>query len=139
MYKIDLLTVFRAAAAFLTLMTVGFAQGQALETIEKRRIENAIELSIVFASPVQYLRHTPPNSGKLVRIYVQLSGIGLDPAHLIPSTRRLPRVNNEPEIIVRFPVDNSLLILFDQPVSFTVQPGTDGRSIRVRLDLAPLK
>jgi hypothetical protein len=108
---------------------VGYSQ--AIDTVDvQRRSDSEAEIIIRFATRVQYLRHAPQGTGSSVRIYVMLTGGGLQPGDLIPQTKRLPKQDSLPQTTISFPeLDNSLLVSFEQPVRFSVSPGPDGRSI----------
>jgi hypothetical protein len=106
---------------------------QVIDSIDaQRRGSSEAEVVIRFAMQVQYLRHAPRDVGSSVRIYVQLTGSGLQPSDLIPQTMRLPKQDFLPQTSVSFPESgNSILVNFDQTVRFSVSPGPDGRSINL--------
>ena len=110
------------------------AQAQAMDSVEIERRGNVTEINVRFMTYVRYLRHAPADFGRSVRIYVQFTGGGLQPGDLLPQTKHFSKTSETPQISVSFPEsDNSMMIAFDQPMKFTVRPGSDGRSISVQL------
>ncbi len=114
------------------------SHAQAIDSMDlQRRGTGEAEIVIRFSTQVQYLRHAPRDVGNSVRIYVLLTGGGLQPSDLLPQSKRLPREDSLPQATVSFPeLDNSVLVSFDQSVRFSVTPGPDGRSILVRFSLS---
>jgi hypothetical protein len=116
----------------------GAAAAQAVDSVDVERIGNQAEISIRFITQIQYLRHTPPDSGRSLRVYVRLTGPGVETSDLAPETTRLPKVAYLPQFSVAFPEsDGSMLIIFDQPTTFSVRPKPDGRSISVLVPVLP--
>lgn len=109
------------------------SHAQLIDTVDvQRRSANEAEVIIRFAAQVQYLRHAPRDAGRSVHIYIALTGAGVQPGDLVPQTLRLPKQDFMPQIAVSFPEPgNSVLVSFDQNVRFSVNPGSDGRSIRL--------
>ena len=140
LFKMRLTIYVSLIIAICTGLTASVARGQALDSVDIERRGNATEINVRFITYVQYLRHAPPDFGKSLRIYVQLTGGGVQPSDLIPLTKRFSRTGETPQITVSFPEsDNSLLITFDQPTKYAVRPGSDGRSIIVLLPAAAEK
>jgi len=85
-----------------------------------------------FTTPVQYLRHTPPHSGTVLRIFLQLLGPGLQPDDLVPMTLQYRGGDRVPSFTVSYPeTDNALVVSFAREVRFSVGQGPDNRSILI--------
>ena len=120
-------------AALCACLMTSHVFGQAVDNIAIERRGNATVINVRFITFVQYLRHTPPDSGNSLQIYVQLTG-SVPPSDLVPHTTRIPRAGDTPEITVRFPdIGNSLRVTFDQSQKFTVSSSPDGRGIVIAL------
>jgi hypothetical protein len=111
------------------------ARSEVLDALEITRHGNEAEITVRFTTTMQYLRHTPLGSGKLLNINIQLLGIGAqisDLEDLVQSVRHSPATDMVPRFKVTYPEANgSILIEFDQSTAFTVRPGRDGRSISI--------
>ena len=130
-----LITALIAVAATVISESV-FAQ--AIDRVDVTRLNGNAEITIRFITQIQYLRHTPLDSGKTLRIYVRLTGSGIQPNDLIPETSRVPKSEFVPRFSVAFPEpDGAMLIIFDQPTRFVVRPNADARSISVVLPVTP--
>lgn len=109
---------------------------QVFDGVEFERRSDVIVVKAKFAAYVQLMRYAPLASGKDLRIYINFTGVGVDPNDLRPQTMRFPREGDIPEMTVRFPEpDNSLLVIFDQPTKYTVRSGSDGRSVIILLPI----
>ena len=113
--------------------------GQAIDSVDVERIGNEAEITIRFITQIQYLRHAPTDSGKSLRIYLRLTGPGIQESDLIvPGTTRLPKTAYLAQFSVTFPEsDRALLIAFDQSTRYIVRPKPDGRSIGIRVPVLP--
>ena len=138
MFTIRIRGLMRAMLAVCALLAAGPAPGQALDSVDVQRRANEVEITVRFATQVQYLRHAPPDFGKSLRIYLRLSGFGIQESDIRPETKRPPKTEGVPQFTVSYPeLDGAMLIAFDQPIRFTVRPGSDGRSISILVPVLP--
>ncbi len=131
----------RIALVVGCVVAASLARGETLDRIEVQRHGKAAEIVIHFTTQVQYLRHAPRDSGKVLSVYLQLTGIGTGPSDLndlVLSTRHSPPTDMVPPFTVTYPGTNgSILIEFDTPTRFSVRPGQDGRSLSVIVPILP--
>jgi len=129
----------RAILATCALLAAGVTRAQLLDSVDIHPAGSNSEIVVRFATPVQYLRHAPPASGKTLRIYLQLTGgAGIQPGDLLPATMRSPQSDLVPKFTVTFPESgNAIMIDFDREIRFSVYPGADGRSIGVLVPSSP--
>lgn len=109
------------------------ARAQILDSVDVQVGEGPTsQILIRFTTPVQYLRHTPPDSGATLRIFVQLIGPGVQPEDLVPTTLQYGGSERVPSFTVSYPeTDNALVISFAREVRFSVAQGPDNRSILI--------
>lgn len=109
------------------------ARAQILDSVEVQEGEGPrSQILVRFTTPVQYLRHTPPDSGTTLRIFVQLLGPGVQPEDLIPTTLPYRGSERVPGFTVSYPeTDNALVISFAREVRFSVSQGPDNLSILI--------
>ena len=105
---------------------------QAIESIDVQRRGKEAEISIRFAAPIQFVRHAPADSGKLLRIYPRASEAGSKGASTAAETLRLPETDMVPRFTATYPdAENALAIEFDRLTRFTLRKGADDRSINI--------
>ena len=109
------------------------ARAQLLDSIDVQEGEGPrSQILVRFTTPVQYLRHTPPDSGTTIRIFVQLLGPGIHPEDLMPITLQYRGSKRVPRFTASYPeTDNALVVSFDREVRFSVGQGPDNRSILI--------
>jgi hypothetical protein len=133
-----MLRLASAICIVATAMCANTAFAQAIDSVDVARSGNEAEITVRFVTQIQYLRHAPPDSGRSLRVYVRITGPGIQPADLMPETTRLPKVEYLPQFSVTYPEsDGAMLITFDRPVSFLVRPAPDGRSVSVKVPVLP--
>lgn len=123
-------------AVFVTsalLLGARSARAQILDSVDVQEGEGPTSQILVrFTTPVQYLRHTPPDSGTTLRIFVQLLGPGIQPEDLLPITLQYRGSKRVPRFTVSYPeTDNALVVSFAREVRFSVGQGPDNRSILI--------
>jgi hypothetical protein len=113
------------------------AHAQLLDNLEVHDGEgNASQVIVRFAAPVQFLRQTPLGSGRTLRVYIQVTGLGVQPSDLIPTTLRFPGSARVPPFSATFPdTGNALVLTFEREVRFSAGPGPDSRSIAVAVSV----
>ena len=127
----------RASFAALALLASSAACAQLLEQLDVDSEGRTATIVVRFAAPVQYLRHTPLSSGRTLRIYLQVTGRGMQPGDMVPVTLRSQGDTRVPRFSATFPdAGNALMLEFDRTVKFEVGPGPDGRSIVLTLPAA---
>ncbi len=121
---------------------------QLMDDIEISPAGEAVRARIQFTVPLRYLRHFPPAQGQLLNVYLQavsaedlLATLGQRP---VDEVRRSPRSPLLPCFKVTYvpPRDArrdplQLVIQFERSVSYTVRPGTDGRSLLIDVAATP--
>lgn len=128
-----------AAAVFCVGLTAGaFAQavtarGELVEGVDIERRGAEALISIRFTVPIAYVRHSPAESGRSLRIYPGPSGAGESATR---GVLRLPATDMVPQFTLSYPEpDGALLIEFDRPTRFEVNPNS--RSITVTIPVLP--
>jgi hypothetical protein len=123
----------------VALMLAGSAaQAQFIDRVEISRKGQEAEIRIRFAEQIQYLRHVPPEEGKILRVFIRLMHSNLHEGDLMTETLRSPKTDLVPAFSVTYPdLNDAILITFAQSTRFTVRPGTDSRSIIVTLPVLP--
>jgi hypothetical protein len=120
----------RAALLACLVCAAGAARAHILEGLEVERQGKQALIHIRFNTQVQYLRHTPPNTGKTLLIYVQVTGERASGAAAGPQTVSLPTTDVVPHVAVTYPgAGNSVQVEFSQVTSYNVTWSVDGRSI----------
>ena len=128
------LRAFLSATFFVcAALATSVAHAQLLDGLDVVDGEgDASQVLVRFAAPVQFLRQTPLGSGRTLRVYIQVTGPGVQPGGLIPTTLRFPGSARVPPFSATFPeTGNALLLVFEREVSFSAGPGPDSRSIAV--------
>ncbi len=129
---------FAAAALCVGLMAGGpahaeKARGDLIEGVDVERRGDDALIKVRFTVPIAYVRHSPAESGTSLRIYPGLTGAAESTTR---GVLRLPKTDMVPQFTVSYPEpDDALLIQFDRPTRFEVQPGV--QSIAVRIPVLP--
>jgi hypothetical protein len=116
------------------------ARAELIDNISVTRVGDNAEIEVRFSLRVQYLRHFPKSEGDTLRVNVSLVPInGIMPL-VEREIRRSPKNNLLPPFTVTYPDQSgAVLIQFAEAVKFRVGPGSDTRSIRIRVALPPQK
>lgn len=105
-----------------------------MDRIEVMRMGKEAEITIRFSTRIQYLRHGPAKPGKLLRVYIRLVDSDVAESDLMQQTLSSPHTDIVPRFTVTYPeLSNGMLITFAQETSWDVRPGTDGRSIVIKV------
>ena len=109
------------------------ARAQLLDSLDVQEGEGPrSQILVRFTTAVQYLRHTPPDSGTTLRIFVQLLGPDVQPEDLLPVTLQYRGSQRVPAFTASFPeTSDALVISFEREVRFSVGQGPDNRSILI--------
>ncbi|BCB26439.1 hypothetical protein SKTS_13250 [Sulfurimicrobium lacus] len=128
----------RHVLAIVLLTVCSLAQAQIVDHISVTPHEHDAEIVIQFAPKILYLRHTPLHEGKDLRVFIRLLDADLLENDLAQETVSAPKTDRVPDIKVTYPeLVNGMLVAFSRSTSFTVRPGTDGRSIVITVPLLP--
>lgn len=129
--------LLRATFFAFAALAATAAHAQLLDNLEVHDGEgDASQVIVRFAAPVQFLRQTPLGSGRTLRVYIQVTGLGVQPDDLIPTTLRYPGSARVPPFSATFPdTGNALVLTFEREVSFSARPGPDNRSIAVAVSV----
>ena len=131
------LLIWSGAIAILCMPSL--PRAQVLEEIAVRRVGDTAEIEVFFNLRVRYLRHFPLDRGDTLRVFVALMPVnGVIPL-MVQDFRTSPPNELIPPFTLMFPDRGALRIEFATPVSFKVGPGSDARSIRIRVPLPPAK
>ena len=102
-----------------------------IDRIEINRAGDEAEIHIQFDVRIQYLREASLKNGE-IHIFIQLLEADPDSASLLPEAKDSPPTDITPHFSVAYPgLDSSLIIKFDNEVSYRIRPGGDGRSINI--------
>ena len=107
------------------------AYAHVIDRIEINQEKDEAEIQIQFDVHVQYMREASFDNGEIHIFFKQLEA---DPSgtRLVPEAIDSPPTDIAPHFTVNFPgLDASLIIKFDDTVSYRIRPGKDGRSISV--------
>ncbi len=134
-----------AGLCLLALVSPASAQpmlGRKLRTADVRKDEEGWTIDVRFEVPIRYLRHSPQNSGRSLRIQVDPVDLGSTPETPVPQENLpLSPTTRGPVRQIRydasFPGAQFVEIFFDEPVRFEVDQGSDFRSLKIRLQ--PMK
>lgn len=142
----DNAVILAAVAKFARFVFLLFALGGAnafaavIETIDVARVGDQAEITIRFATEIQYTRHSPTDEGKFLRIFFRLTKPGFSESELMQEVRRSPKNDLLPPFTVAYPeLINGMLVTFAKPTKYIVRGGDDSRSIVVMVPLTPPK
>jgi hypothetical protein len=133
---------FKRLLTLCLLAAVAFfgidANAQFFDRIEIARKGKEAEIRLQFSVQLQYLSHTPPGEGELLRIAVRLVNSSLPPGEQVQETMRSPATDLVPDFTVTYPdLNDAILVTFSRPTRFSVRPGTDSRSIIITVPVQP--
>ena len=112
-------------------MGIRNAEAHVIDRIEINRVGDEAEIQVFFDVKIQYLREASLDNGE-VRLYFNMLEPDPDRDRLVPEGMNPPPADFAPHFTVTYPAfDSSLAIKFDNPVSYRVNPGSDGRSISI--------
>ena len=126
-------------AALMALALPLTAATRLLDYIELDGQNGSVRVKVSFTIPLSYLRHFPPENGEILNVFLQPASpadVRETLGHTTDEIRRSPRnpllpcftvTYVQPRDAQRDPVQ--LVFQFDQPVSYRLEPGTDGRSL----------
>jgi hypothetical protein len=116
--------------ALILLGPIDAAWSQILDRMEVSRINGVAEIRIGFSTQVQYLRHSPEAKGKVLNVFLRVIGSTGPEAEAPEETLRAPPTDIVPEFTVVYPrLGNAMVITFSQETTWSVKPGSDGRSV----------
>ncbi len=122
---------FVATGLLLSVVSVQSAQAHVIERIEINRNGNEAEIQIQFDVRIQYLREASLKNGE-VHVFINLLETDPDRTVQVPEAMDSPPSNISPHFRASYPgLDSSLTIKFDNPVTYRVRAGKDGRSISI--------
>ena len=109
-----------------------------IDEIVVTRVGKVAEIEVRFSRRVRYLRHFPLDKGDMLRVDIGLLPLDGDIPLAVLERRRVPRNELLEAFEVMLSEQGSVLeVKFAAPVSFRVGPGSDGRSIRIRVPVRP--
>jgi tetratricopeptide (TPR) repeat protein len=127
------------SGAIAALCIPSLPRAQILNEISVQRVGDVAEIEVFFNLRVRYLRHFPLDHGKTLRVFVALIPVDGVIPQVVQDFRTSPPNKGIPPFTVLFPDQGALRIQFATPVHFKVGPGSDARSIRIRVILPPPK
>lgn len=131
--------LMKFVGALITAMLVSAnAFANVIESIDIARVEDKAQITIRFATEIQYLRHGPEDEGKFLRIFFRVSKPGFSESDVMQETLRSPPSDLMPRFSLAYPeLVNGMLISFAKTTKYTVKPGGDARSILIFVPLTP--
>lgn len=127
---------FARFALVLSLLTSAHAFAAVMDTIDVARVGDQAEITVRFTTEIQYIRHTPGNEGKFLRVFFRITQAGFSESELMQEVRRSPKSDLIPAFTVAYPeLVNGMLITFAKTTKYIVRPGDDNRSIVVMVPL----
>lgn len=119
-----------------TLLLSANASANVIDAIEISRVDDKAQITIRFATEIQYLRHGPDDEGKFLRIFFRIAKPGFSENDVMQETLRSPPSDLIPRFTVAYPeLVNGMLITFAKTTKFSVKPGGDARSILIFVPL----
>jgi len=110
------------------------ANASVIDGIEVAPLGSQTQITIRFATEIQYLRHAPDREGRQLRIFFRLTKPGFAENELMQEVRSSPKTKLAPPFTLIYPeLVNAMLVSFARSTSFTVRPGNDSRSIVILL------
>lgn len=139
----------RSLAFLLVACAVpAIAAARLIDDIDVRGSSGMARITVGFTVPMNYLRHFPTSRGEILNVFLQpVSREGLRETRGHPATdeiRRSPRnallpcftvTYVQPQNVQRDPVQ--LVFQFDKPVTYRIEPGSDGRSLVLHVPAQP--
>ena len=114
------------------------AHAQILDRIDVVPGDKEAEFVIRFGVNILYQRHSPPNEGTLVRVFLRLVASEIPESDVMQETMRSPKTARLPTVTVLYPeLINGMLVTFSHATRYSVRPGTDGRSIVITVPMLP--
>lgn len=113
------------------------AVARILENVEVSEAGGSALIDANFAVPVQYVKHFPTASAKILQIYLRVTAISKGDKQSLVERRSVsaPPGSRVPLLDVIYKADGvegpHLVVRFSEPVSFAVRQGDDNRSIRI--------
>lgn len=121
-----------------SLLASTSAFASVIDSIDVSRVGEQAEVTIRFATEIQYLRHTPDDEGRFLRIFFRVTQPGFTESEIMQEVHSSPKNKLIPPFTVAYPeLVNSMLVSFAKTTRFAVHAGEDNRSI-VILVLSPL-
>ena len=121
-----------AVALLLSGVGIKSAQAHVIDRIEIDRVGDEAEIRIRFDVRIQYLREASLKNGE-VHIFINLLEADPDSVSLVPESKDSPSTDITPHFAVAYPgLDSSLIIRFDNEVSYRVRPGSPSSPDRNR-------
>ncbi|BAN34814.1 hypothetical protein SCD_n00974 [Sulfuricella denitrificans skB26] len=131
-------STIRHVLAAALLLACSIANAQIIDRVDIAPGESEAEIVVQFSQKILYLRHAPLRDGKNLRIFIRLIDTNLVESDLMQETVRAPKTDRVPGVTVLYPeLINGMLVTFSKTTSFSVRPGTDGRSIIITVPLLP--
>lgn len=101
-----------------------------IDSIDVVRVGNQAEVTIRFATEIQYLRHVPDDEGKFLRIFFRVTKPGFSESEIMQEVRRSPKNDVISPFTVAYPeLVNGMLITFSRKTRYAVRAGEDSRSV----------
>lgn len=123
---------------FLQTANIPTVLAEGIERIDVVKHEKNADLIIKFDHKVQYLRHTPPKSGKDLRIFIRLVGGNIHEEDIFQTSVTSPKTEGVPDATVVYPeLIHAMLVNFSVPTTYTVRLGDDAQSILITVPLLP--
>jgi len=121
------------ALLILAWLSCSTAWAQIMDSIEINRVGKTAEITIHFSVQVQYMRHNPLKSGKVLRIFLRSE---IPESGLTQQTLTSPQTDLAPHFHVTYPeLGGAMAITFAQETRWEVRQGDDRRSIVVTLPM----
>jgi hypothetical protein len=130
-------TLYLLVAAFLILMC-SLARADVIDRIDVNAGDSEAHIVIKFSQKILYLRHTPVNEGKNLRVFIRLIDSAVHESDLMQETASSPKTDRVPNVTVLYPeLVNGMLVTFSVATQYSVRPGSDGRSMVITVPLLP--
>lgn len=112
--------------------------GQVLDKVTVLRQPECFGIVITFNFPLQYISHFPPERADLLRIRLKptLSGSEVTDIYNFRESARPSHTHGSPLVDVTYEgdaIDPHLIVQFTHPVTYTLQPGADFRSLTIQV------
>ncbi len=130
--------LLRSLCLLVFLLAGANAAAEVIDRIDVRPHDIDADIVIRFTQKILYLRHSPLNDGKEVRIFLRLVDANVSESDLEQELVHSLKTDRVPDVTALYPeLLNGMLVTFSQKTRFAVRPGTDGQSIIVTVPLLP--
>ena len=123
----------------LFLFATAVSAGEIIDRIDVQANTDSADITVLFTKKILYLRNTPLNDGRELRVFIRLLEPNLYESDLDQEIVSSLKTDRVPDVKVLYPeLINGMLVSFSNATEAKVKPGPDGQSIVITVPLLPL-